>query len=199
MNLILATGNARKAEEVAAILAHSNIRLLTTSQLGVKGAGAEDGSMLEQNALSKAWYAYARVPEGNWVAADDTGLFIPALLGQPGVHSARWAGEGATTGDTMRYCLERMRGQRDRSALFRTVVAAIEPDGTAHIFQGRLKGHLLQEPRVLPVANMPYAALFVPEGEELSLAEMTIEHENALSHRGQAFSKLRQFLEHHVP
>lgn len=199
MDLILATRNPRKVEEVANIFVNSNIRLLTLADVGIEGEAVESGATLEQNAFDKSWFAYERLGRRKaWVAADDTGLFIQELGGEPGVRSALWAGEKATSLDTMRYCLDRMKGTEDRSAVFRTTVIAIAPDGTGHIFMGALKGRLLEEPRVI-LPNMPYAGLFVPEGEELCLAEMTIKHENAISHRCQAFNKLRRFLEHYVP
>lgn len=199
-DLILATRNPRKVEEVVNVFVNSNIRLLTLEDVGIVGEGTEDGKTLEQNAFNKSWFAFTHLGDrvGAWAAADDTGLFIDALGGQPGVRSARWAGDGATTNDTMHYCLERMEGITDRAATFRTTVTAFAPDGTGHIFMGALKGRLLEESRAI-LPNMPYAGLFVPEGEELCLAEMTIGHENTISHRGKAFNQLRRFLEHYHP
>ena len=180
-DLILATRNPRKVEEVAGVFTNSNIRLLTLDDAGITGEALEDGNTLEQNAFNKSWYAYERLGDRvrAWASADDTGIFIKALGGEPGVRSARWAGEKATNLDTVRYCLDRMKGAEDRSATFRTTVIAIAPDGTGHIFMGALRGRLLEAPAVM-LPNMPYAGLFVPDGEEVTLAEMALEHEHAI-------------------
>jgi len=195
MDLILATRNARKVEEIAGVFVNSNVRLLTLADAGIRGEAIEDSNTLEQNAFNKSWFAYEQSGRDKWVAADDTGLFITALNGEPGVRSARWAGEGASTEEAMRYCLARMNGIVYREAVFRTVVFAISPSGRIQdTFIGEIRGHLLCTPRVAPRPKMPYSALFVPEGHDRALAEMTIAEENAISHRGMAFLRLMAFL-----
>ena len=80
--------------------------------------------------------------------ADDTGLFIDALNGEPGIKAARWAGETATTEEIMNYCLRRLKGVKDRSATFETSVAVVSPNGNEYFFSGKVRGQLLEAPRV---------------------------------------------------
>ena len=130
--------------------------------------------------------------------ADDTGIFIDALGGKPGVQSARWAGETATTAEIMNHCLERLKGIKNRTATFRTTVAVISPEGKEYFFTGEVQGKLLKTPRVEFQPQMPYSSLFVPEGGTKSWAEMTIEDENKVSHRGKAFGKVKEFLKKEI-
>lgn len=162
-------------------------------EAGVEGEAVEDGLTLEENATKKALYA-SRNAGGAWAMADDTGIFITALDGRPGIHAARWAGD-VSTEEIMQYCLNALDGAPDRSAVFRTVVVIATPDGATHSFVGEVTGILLESPRKEPQPKMPYSPLFVPDGEELSWAEMSTEHENAISHRGIAFRKARAFLD----
>ena len=126
--------------------------------------------------------------------ADDTGLFISALNGEPGVQAAYWGGEEKTTEERMMYALERLKGIEDRSATFKTIVAMISPEAQEYIFEGICEGTLLENPRVAPQPKMPYSSLFVPDGHERAWAEMTVEEENSISHRGKAFRQVKEFL-----
>jgi XTP/dITP diphosphohydrolase len=196
VSIILSTRNTRKGEEVAALFEGSPIRLLTLEKAGIGGNALEDGRTLEANASSKAWFAHERSDGKCWTVADDTGLFIRALRQAPGVHTAIWGGRDLSARERMQYCLEQMHPfKKDRFATFRTVVCAVGPHREEMFFHGEVYGDLLEEPRVEPHPHMPFAPLFVPRGQELSLAEMTVDEENAISHRGQAFRKLRAFLE----
>ena len=192
---ILSTGNPRKGIEAKDVFAGSRFRILTLREVGIEGGALEDGATLTQNAFKKASFARERYQREAWILADDTELTIPALGGAPGVHTARWAGEHASARDLAQHCLDQMWGVRDRRATFRTVVAAISPAGTLFTFEGCVEGYLFETmpPRVLPDA--PLGSLFVPRGHNCTLAEMPIAEENAISHRGQAFRKLRAFLE----
>ncbi len=127
--------------------------------------------------------------------ADDTGLFISALNGEPGIHAARWAGDTASTEEITRYCLKRLDGIVDRQATMETVVALISPEGEEYFFTGKIDGCLLDAQRTEPQPKMPYSGLFMPLGTDKVWAEMTIEEENAISHRGQAFRQVVAFLE----
>jgi len=194
MEIILSTRNPSKTVQIKEVFAGSKITLLTLDEVQITGEAVENGSTLEENAELKARYAHDHSDGTRWAVADDTGIFISALNGAPGVHSARWAGD-VPTEEITRYCLKRLEGATERSAIFRTVVAAVSPEGSARFFVGEVPGTLLSAPRVPPQPKMPYSPLFVPDGETQVWAEMSTEHENAISHRGKAFRKALTFFE----
>ncbi len=194
MNLILATRNPSKREQVQVSFAGSRYSILSLDDIGVKGEAIEDGKSLEENAAKKAWFVHDQQPH-LWTMADDTGLFIKGLGGEPGIYPARWAGEGAETSKITDYCLKRMGGLLDRSATFKAVVVVVSPSGEQYAFEGEVQGSMLKAPRVPPQSKMPYSALFVPIGDTRSWAEMSTEEENAVSHRGETFRKVRTFLD----
>ena len=195
MNIILSTRNPSKAEQIKAVFAGMPISILTLSEANISGDAIEDGKTLKENTLKKARYAMGYAKQGGWAMADDTGLFIHALNGEPGIESARWIGKYVSTEETMRYCLKRLDGIQDRSAYFETAVALISPKGEEYFFDGRVQGKLIEYPRVQPQKNMPYSPLFQPDVSNKTWAEMTIEEENKISYRGKAFLQVRQFLE----
>ena len=195
MQVILSTRNPSKTQQVRTLFVGSFVDIVTLTEAGVEGEALEDGETLEQNALKKALFAHDNSNEKIWAMADDTGLFIDALRGDPGVRAARWAGEDAETEEITRYTLERLKGIKDRSATFKTVVAVVSPNREHHFFDGIVRGYLLEEPRAKPQPKMPYSPIFVPEGEDRVWAEMDVEYENNISHRGKAFRKVRKFLE----
>jgi XTP/dITP diphosphohydrolase len=195
MKIILSTRNPSKAEQIQALFKGAPVTVLTLAEAGIEGEGIEDGATLQENAFKKALFAWEQLSEKTWTMADDTGLFIDALDGQPGVKAARWAGESATTDEITQYTLKRLEGVTDRSATFETVVVVIAPSGDQYFFSGAVRGKLAEAPRTKPQPKMPYSPLFVPEGYTKAWAEMTVEEENAVSHRGIAFRKVRAFLE----
>ncbi len=190
MNIILSTRNPSKAEQIKAIFAGVPISVLTLSDAGIEGEGVEDGFILGENAIKKALFAHRT---GVWSMADDTGLYINALGGEPGIHAARWAGD-VSTEEITAYTLKRLEGVTDRSAIFKTVVALISPNGAQTIFIGKVRGVLLDAPRMKPQPKMPYSSIFVPEGSQKVWAEMTVDEENTVSHRGKAFRLVREYL-----
>ena len=192
MKIILATRNPSKALQVQKIFEGSNVQVQTLDDVGIEGEGFEDGTTLEENAFKKALYAHEK-SIGTWTMSDDTGIFINALNGEPGIRAARWAGD-VSTEETTRYCLMRLEGITDRSAIFRTAVVLISPEAKKYIFTGEVSGHLLETPRVAAQPKMPYSPLFVPDGENLCWAEMSTEYENRISHRGKAFRQVQKFL-----
>jgi XTP/dITP diphosphohydrolase len=195
MKIILSTRNPSKAEQIRALFADPTIELLTLAEAGIEGEGIEDGTTLAENALKKAKFAFGQSVEKSWTMADDTGLFITALNGAPGIKAARWAGDAATTEEIMNHTLAALEGKRDRTATFETVVALISPKGEEQFFSGKVEGVLLDAPRVPFQPKMPYSPLFLPNGKDKVWAEMTTEEENEISHRGQAFRHVRAFLE----
>jgi XTP/dITP diphosphohydrolase len=194
MKIILSTRNPSKAEQIKAIFDHPDIEVLTLTEAGIEGEAVEDGTTLEENALKKATYARENTNEKVWAMADDTGLFITALNGFPGIHAARCAGINATTEETMQFILDKMKGIDDRSAFFETVVVLLSPDGEKYCFNGKVNGWLAKAPKTKPQPKMPYSPLFSPDGSDKVWAEMTIEEENAISHRGKAFRQVVEFL-----
>ena len=192
MDIILATRNSSKAEQIKAIFAGLPISILTLTEAGIEGQAIEDGKTLGENALKKALFVWK---ETCYTMADDTGLFINALGGKPGVMASRWAGETATTEQIMLHTLKMLKGKINRQATFKTVVALVTPKGKQYFFEGNVEGHILQKPRCLPQLNMPYSPIFMAKGADKVWAEMTVEEENAISHRGIAFRKVRSFLE----
>lgn len=161
----------------------------------IPGEAVEDGTTLEENSYKKAIYAMEHSDRKSWTMADDTGLFIHALNEAPGIYAARWAGEGATTEEGTVHCLKMMKDCTDRTATFETVVVLLSPSGEKYVFSGSVDGTMLEKPRVPAQPKMPYSPLFVPNGQDKSWAEMTVNEENAISHRGKAFRKAIEFLE----
>lgn len=194
MRIILATRNQSKILQIKPIFTGLPLVITSLADAGIEGDVVEDGATLSENALIKARFAHEKT--GEWAMADDTGLFIDALGGAPGVHSARWAGEGKTAEETCALILGELRHvpPARRGATFRTVAALVSPTGEEMLFVGSMYGVLLDAPRVPPQPWMPYSAIFLADGFEKVWAEMSVAEENAVSHRGKAFRALRDFL-----
>lgn len=195
IKIILSTKNPSKAEQIKGMFDGLNLEVLTLDEAGIEGEAIEDGNTLEENAFKKAEYAFERNEISAWTMADDTGLHIAALNGEPGIHAARWAGEDATTAEITAYTLERLSGFSDRSAVFETVAALISPTGERFAFRGKCPGALLEAQRVQPQPKMPYSGIFVADGYDKVWSEMTVPEENAVSHRGKAFQQVRKLFE----
>ncbi len=190
--IIVATRNPSKLEQIGLLLKNVPLPLISMASAGIEGEAVEDGITLGENASKKARYVHAQMND-SYVIADDTGLFIEALDGAPGIHAARWAGPLSTEA-IMGFTLGRLRRATNRRATFRTVVAVVTPDGNMYHFEGEVAGYILMEPTCAPQPNMPYSSIFVPDGCVKTWAEMTIEEENAISHRGKAFRAALEFL-----
>ena len=188
MNIIFATNNCHKLEEVQAVLGEG-FRLTTPRELGIMEDIPEEQDTLEGNASQKARYLYERT--GKNCFADDTGLEVAALGGAPGVRSARYAGPGHDSQKNMELLLNNMAGKTDRRARFRTVISLIL-DGEEHLFEGTVEGTILDAP--CGEAGFGYDPVFVPEGYDTTFAEMSAEAKNAISHRGRAVARLAAFL-----
>lgn len=192
MRLVLATANADKVVEIAAILG-SGVELVPRPA-SVPDV-VEDGETLEDNARLKAVAIVEATGEA--AVADDTGLEVDALDGAPGVHSARFAGEDATYADNVAMMLDALADTPDpsaRRARFRTVALARFPDGREVIAEGVVEGWINTEAR--GAAGFGYDPLFIPDdGDGRTFAEMTADDKHAVSHRGRAFRALREALE----
>lgn len=195
MQVILSTRNSSKAEQIKAIFDGSKISVVTLAEAGIHGKGIEDGSTLEENATKKAMFVHNQHKPGVWAIADDTGIFIDALGGRPGVHTADWNGGNKETSKMTEWILEQLKEVSGRSATFKTAVVIVSPQGIQHVFVGEVRGNILQAPVCQPQPKMPYSSIFVPDGSDKVWAQMSIEEENAISHRGKAFRQARAFLE----
>lgn len=195
MEIILSTRNRSKADQIKALVSGPGVTVLSLADAGVVGEVVEDGATLEENAFKKAEFASAKT--GKWAIADDTGLFIDALDGKPGIHAARWAGEGKTTEEIRDFTLDQLKGVPEgrRTATFRVAAVVVSPKGERHVFEGVMNGKILFAPRTQSQPDMPYSSIFVPDGHDKVWAEMSVDEENAISHRGQAFRKVRDFFQ----
>ncbi len=194
MQLIISTQNPGKAAQIAGLLSIPGLKVVSLSQLGVTDDVEETGQTLEENALIKTTFAHEMF--GGYCAGEDTGLYIDALNGQPGIHAKRWAGENTSTEGIRDFALKQLEGVSPpkRTATFKTVAVLITPEGNRHVFTGELSGEILVEPRTACTPGMPYAGIFLPDGESRTLSEMSSEELNGISHRGLAFQALRDFL-----
>lgn len=189
MKLIFATNNAHKLREVSQVVG-DRFTLLTPRECGIDEDIPEEQPTLEGNALQKARYIYART--GMDCFADDTGLEVDALAGEPGVRSARYATDGHDDEANKRLLLERMQGVEARGAQFRTAIALII-GGKEYLFEGIVRGNITLEEQ--GDGGFGYDPLFVAEGCEQSFAEISAEEKNKISHRGRAVRKLAEFLQ----
>jgi len=187
--LIFATNNPHKLEEVCAILdGYRCIRSL--DDIGCREDIPETAPTIEGNALLKARFVNEHY--GYDCFADDTGLEVKALNNAPGVYSARYAGESKDPVANRRKLLRELDGKTDRSARFRTVIALIQ-DGKEYLFEGVIEGVIIREER--GTAGFGYDPLFVPKGYTETFAEMGTEIKNRISHRAAAVNRLKQFLD----
>lgn len=194
MQVILSTRNPSKAEQIKAVFVGSSISILTLDEAGIEGQATENGLTLEENSLKKATFVHQQDPNC-WAMADDTGIFIDALDGNPGVHTAGWSGGNKNTDQMTAWILQQLERVQNRSATFKTTVAIVSPDGGQYFFTGEVQGKILSVARSATQPKMPYAPIFMPDGTNKVWAEMTVEEENEISHRGKAFRQARKFLE----
>ena len=192
MKIVFATNNAHKLSEVAQVVGEK-FELVTLRECGITEDIPENEPTLEGNALAKARYIHART--GLDCFADDTGLEVDALGGEPGVRSARYATDGHDDEANKRLLLERMSGVENRAAQFRTAVALILND-EEYLFEGIVRGAIAAEQH--GEGGFGYDPLFFPEGGDRTFAEMSGEEKNAISHRGRAVRKLAEFLQEKI-
>jgi XTP/dITP diphosphohydrolase len=188
-SFVLATANPHKAEEIRALL--DGVVLLPRPDDVPEVV--EDGDTLEENALLKARALVSAT--GHAAIADDTGLFVDALGGRPGVWSARYAGENATYADNVAKMLVELAGvpAAQRTARFRTVAAVAYPDESWFVVDGELEGVITDDAR--GENGFGYDPIFAPTGlKGRTLAELTAAEKHALSHRGNAFRELAEAL-----
>ena len=182
--LIFATNNPHKLKEIRAILGN-HYRILSLADLGCIEDIPEDAKTLEGNASLKARHVYNKY--GKDCFADDTGLEIEVLEGRPGVKSARYAGEDCNPQNNIRKVLSELEGKSNRRARFRTVISLIR-DGIEVQFEGTVDGVILHEKHGKD--GFGYDPVFLPDGFDLSFAEMLLDEKNKISHRARATRKL---------
>lgn len=187
--LVFATQNKNKAREIQGLLP-SYIEVKTLSDIECNEDIPEEQDTLEGNALQKA--EYVKEHFGFDCFADDTGLEVDVLDGEPGIYSARYAGPQKDSEANMDKLLKKLKGEPNRSAQFRTVIALIEGD-KKHTFEGIVKGNISTERK--GEEGFGYDPIFIPEGESHSFAEMELSEKNKMSHRARAISKLTKFLD----
>ncbi len=189
MQLVFASNNKHKIKEINDILG-SGIRLLSLGDIKMEEDIPEDEHTLEGNALAKARYIQSAT--GLDVFADDTGLEVDYLDGQPGVHSARFAGPEKDSGANIDKLLLLLGNTYNRRARFRTVIALIS-GGREYLFEGTVNGTITVDKR--GSEGFGYDPVFIPDGYDLTFAEMSLSEKNRISHRSMAFGKLKEFLE----
>lgn len=189
MKLIFATQNQHKRDEVQAILG-KHVEVVSLADLNFHDELPETHATLEENALEKAQFIYRKFSTNCF--SEDTGLEIEALNGEPGVYSARYAGEGKNANDNIQLVLKKLRGFKNRKAHFRTVVCLVS-NGRHYFFEGIVKGTIAIEPS--GVSGFGYDPVFIPEGYDKTFAVMTGEEKNSISHRRRAIDKMKEFVE----
>lgn len=190
MKFIFATHNAGKVQEMRQILSGLPHDIVSADEAGVSEDLPETGSTCEENAIQKARYVAMKTGESAF--ADDTGLFIDALDGQPGIHAARWAENGnhatKTLAELVGVPLEK------RTARFVSIVALVSPDGKEHLFKGVVEGIITDTQLGTAHPHLPYDTIFMPREDTRTFAQMSADEKNAISHRGRAFQKFRNYL-----
>ena len=189
MKIVFATNNKHKLEEIKDILG-KDFEIVSLAEIGCHEDIPETGLTLEENARQKSTYIVEHYNHDCF--ADDTGLEVDALNGEPGVHSARYAeGTDHDSEANMRKLLSKMSNVKDRTARFRTVISLII-NGVEHQFEGRVEGRIATEKH--GTEGFGYDPIFIPEGYDNSFAELGEEVKNQISHRARAVKKLAEYL-----
>ena len=188
MKLVFATNNKHKLDEVRAILGN-RVEILSLNDIDCHDDIPETADTLEGNALIKARYIYDKF--GVDCFADDTGLEVESLNGEPGVYSARYAGEECNSEANMNKLLQNLTGKNNRNAQFRTVIALIIK-GEEKLFNGIVKGTISHEKT--GNSGFGYDPVFIPEGFSESFAQMSGDMKNSISHRYRATEELNNYL-----
>ncbi|MBR4482925.1 MAG: RdgB/HAM1 family non-canonical purine NTP pyrophosphatase [Paludibacteraceae bacterium] len=187
--LIFATGNKHKADEVQNFLGEG-FALLCLKDVGITEDIPENEPTLEGNAYQKAKYVFDRTGEACF--ADDTGLEVEVLNGGPGVHTARYAGDGKSSEDNMALLLKNLEGVKNRRARFRTVIAYLDNNGRVFEFEGVVTGVITEKKS--GTEGFGYDPIFRPDGYDKTFAELPLSEKNKISHRARAMQKFLEFL-----
>ncbi len=188
MKLVFASNNKNKIQEIKYQLPDS-IELLSLEDIGCHEEIPETADTIEGNAILKADYITKNY--GYDCFADDTGLEVDALNGAPGVYSARYAGEQKNADDNMNKLLSELEGKTNREAQFKTVIT-LNLNGEQYLFTGLAKGEIIHQK--IGDKGFGYDPIFIPEGNNLTFAQISLEEKALLSHRGKAVAQLITFL-----
>lgn len=192
MKAVLASKNKHKLQEIQEILSQYDIELVLQSELGVDVDPDENGATFEENSYIKAKAVLDAT--GMTTIADDSGLWVDALGGAPGVHSARYGGpDYKTDRDRLNLLLKNMEGIKDRTARFVCVITLLKPDGTKLVARGECEGVIDTEPR--GNSDFGYDPVFYVPAEGCTFSEMGSDRKNAISHRSNALKNLCKMLE----
>jgi len=184
MKLVIATRNRHKLEEIHAIFNFQGLEVCSAFDFPHIPDVVEDGDTLEANAIKKAVEICQAT--GLPALADDSGLEVEALNGEPGVYSARWSGEGCTYADNNLKLLRELAGKGNRRARFRTVIALALPGEEPQTVEGSVQGIIIEELR--GDQGFGYDPLFMPDGYNQTFAELPAEVKNKISHRARALN-----------
>ena len=188
IDLIFATGNQNKLLEINKIIPN-NVKIISLKDLKFSDDIPENENTIEGNAIYKAKYIYNKFNTN--VFSDDTGLEVEALNGEPGVYSARYAGEACDSKDNINKLLKKLKKKKNRSARFKTIIALII-ENKIHTFEGIINGEILKNP--IGENGFGYDSIFRPAGYSKSFAEFSINEKNIISHRSLAIKKLINFV-----
>lgn len=183
--LVIASHNPGKVREITALLKPFGVAVVSAAGLGL-AEPPEDGATFAANAEIKA--RAAAKASGLPALADDSGLTVEALGGEPGIHSARWAGPGKDFAAAMKQVEERLKRKSSRRAAFVAALALCWPDGHCESFEGRVAGRLIWPPR--GTRGFGYDPMFIADGQTLTFGEMEPADKHRISHRADAFRKL---------
>lgn len=193
MKIYLSTSNKDKVKEINSKLG-DRYELITKDQAGYKSLDVEEtGTSLDENAFLKSKSLYDLVKEA--VFSDDTGLFVEALEGRPGIYAARYAGEGCSYSDNVDKLLEDMKDFKEmdqRKAYFETVICFIDKEGIPKYIHGRMDGYIAKEKKGQD--GFGYDPIFIPQGYDKSFAELGIDIKNQISHRAKALDSFSEFV-----
>jgi XTP/dITP diphosphohydrolase len=194
MRILLATNNKHKIDELKAKLVDTNIEILSPIELGITDLEViEDADTLERNAFlkAKAFFDNSKIP----TISDDTGLFVNALNGEPGVYSARYAGENATFEDNCNKLLNSLKDIENRNAYFETVICYYDGENINYL-SGKCSGKITNEYR--GENGFGYDPIFIPDGYSLTFAELSKDIKNKISHRGLAGDNFIEFIKNKI-
>jgi XTP/dITP diphosphohydrolase len=186
--LLFATHNKYKVQEVRAIFGNT-LPIASLMDIGFNEELPETHNTLKENALEKAEFVFSKT--GKNCFAEDTGLEIAALNGEPGVRTARYAGEGKNNIDNIKLVLAKMQGKTNRTAIFRTVIAFVEK-GKPSFFEGKIYGSISLE--ISGKNGFGYDPVFIPDGFDKTFAELDSPVKNTISHRAKAFKAFQSYL-----
>lgn len=186
--LLFVTHNAHKSKEVKSIVAN-NFEIINLSDINFFEEIPETGNTFKENALQKAKYLHDKL--GCNCFADDTGLEVEALNGEPGVYSARYAGEPSNSQRNIEKLLKNLNGKENRKAQFTTVIAVILNNET-YFFEGAISGQIIECQR--GEGGFGYDSIFIPDGYDKTFAELPAEVKNSISHRAVAMQKFKDFI-----